>query len=97
MRESSCEQGLYPRAALILVEMIKLYKDLAPAGIKIIVHPMMSFCDTDTCMSTDYVVVVVSAISFLSDLKNYSLILIDLSNVIRPSTALIRRFQSKVR
>ena len=59
MRESICEQGLYPRVACILLETINLYRDLAPARSEIMVHPLMT-----TDKSTDYAVVVVSVVSF---------------------------------
>lgn len=59
MRESTSELGLYPRVAVILTEMVKVYKDLAPAGVSIVIHPEMS-CDK----TTDYAVIVVSVVSF---------------------------------
>ena len=59
MRESTSELGLYPRVATILTELVKIYKDLAPAGVKVVIHPEMSFDKT-----TDYAVIVVSAVSF---------------------------------
>lgn len=62
MRESSCEQGLYPRIAMILLTVIKVYGDLAPRETKIMVHPVMTFRGTDK--TTDYAIVVLSAVSF---------------------------------
>lgn len=61
LRESTCEQGLYPRVACILLEMVNLYKDLTPVGMNIVVHPLMPFSGTD---KSTYAVVVVSVISF---------------------------------
>ena len=62
MRESSCEQGLYPRVAILLVEMISMYKDLVPSGIRMKVHPQIRFKGTDKC--ADYAAVVISAVGF---------------------------------
>ena len=62
MRESTSERGLYPRVATILTEMVNIYKDLAPAGVSIVIHPEMSFCDCDK--TTDYAVLIMSAVSF---------------------------------
>lgn len=64
LREGGCEQALYPRAACILLEMVNLYGDLIPEGMEVKVQPVMTFKGTDK--STDYAVIVVSAVSYLA-------------------------------
>ena len=62
VREATSEQGLYPRVSIILLEVVRQYCHLFPAGLKVVIHPSLVFMGTDK--ATDYAVVVMTTVSF---------------------------------
>ena len=61
VREGGSETALYPRVANVLVESFRLYENIVPSNVEVILEPSLTFKGTDR--TTDYAIVV-TAVSF---------------------------------
>ena len=59
VREGGSEMALYPRVAYVLIESIRLYQNMVPSNVEVYLEPSRG-----TDKTTDYVIVVVTAVSF---------------------------------